>query len=38
MVRGIFECTVEAEFLLRMQRFQAIHALALEHFFKHSDR
>jgi hypothetical protein len=29
---------VEGEFVLRMQRFQAIHKLAPEHFFEHIDR
>src|ERR1700730_16621497 len=29
------ECSVEGEFVLRMQGFEAIHELAPEHFFEH---
>ena len=29
---------MEGEFVLRMQRFQALHEFAPEHFFKHIDR
>jgi hypothetical protein len=31
------ECSVEDEFVLRMQRFEAIHELAPKHFFEHID-
>ena len=31
------ECSVEAEFVLRMQRFEAVHELAPEHFFEDID-
>jgi hypothetical protein len=32
------ECAVEGEFVLRMQRFQAVHELSPEHFFEDLNR
>src|ERR1039458_1319316 len=32
------ECSMEGDFVLRMQRFEAIHELAPEHFFEYVNR